>query len=469
MTAKLGGLAALVLACNPVGQPISTGGASNDGAGSGGEGSETATSESAGDGGAGPWVPVPGEDVDGDGAAVETDCNDFHAAVYPGAPEVFDGFDNDCDEAIDEDGVDQPAFGGYGRTAVGGAGGTVVRVSTLADSGAGSLREALDNAQGATIVEFDVAGEIVVESKLRVARPFITINGASAPSPGVTLRVGEAGGLEIGGTHDIIITHLRFVGPYEVGAIDPTNVPGLSVDGDTNPDGQASRIVVDHVTIEGTLGGGPDVWGTVRDLTVSYCMVSNSFSGSSVSFFGIEPYQTLQRMSWHHNAYIGNETHNPQLRADVRQFDFLNNVVTDWGQGATGDGRGFWIRIGDGEPTTSANIVGNYFASDFRPEFAIVYGDDPGPADDNGPAEPPTQGQVVTSSRLGQVWVADNRLPDGVLDRYSTVSESTLAVGADAVPVFPTETLRAATLAWVGVRDRTDAEAARLAATAPTL
>jgi len=42
-------------------------------------------------------------DEDGDGWEVdEGDCDDTNAAVFPGADEVCDGIDNDCDGSIDE-------------------------------------------------------------------------------------------------------------------------------------------------------------------------------------------------------------------------------------------------------------------------------------------------------------------------------------------------------------------------------
>jgi hypothetical protein len=48
------------------------------------------------------YYSAKGADGDGDGVAAPADCNDNNPAVYPGAPEVCDGLDNNCNGQVDE-------------------------------------------------------------------------------------------------------------------------------------------------------------------------------------------------------------------------------------------------------------------------------------------------------------------------------------------------------------------------------
>ena len=87
----------------------------------------------------------------------------------------------------------------------GGKGGRIVRVTTLAKDGPGSLAAALAM-KGPRIIVFEVGGAIDLEkSGLVIDEPYVTIAGQTAPSPGITIL---RGGIDVK-THDVKISHLR--------------------------------------------------------------------------------------------------------------------------------------------------------------------------------------------------------------------------------------------------------------------
>ncbi len=53
---------------------------------------------------------IPALDLDADGVLDDRDCDDEDDTVYPGADELCDDTDNDCDDLVDEDAVDQPEW-----------------------------------------------------------------------------------------------------------------------------------------------------------------------------------------------------------------------------------------------------------------------------------------------------------------------------------------------------------------------
>src|SRR5699024_3444748 len=87
----------------------------------------------------------------------------------------------------------------------GGRGGKVYVVTSLADSGPGTFREALE-AGGARIVVFNVAGIIHLKTPIHIRAPYITIAGQTAPGDGICIA-GETVDIN---THDVIIRHMRF-------------------------------------------------------------------------------------------------------------------------------------------------------------------------------------------------------------------------------------------------------------------
>ncbi len=87
----------------------------------------------------------------------------------------------------------------------GGAGGKIIRVTTLAKDGPGSLAEALAT-KGPRIIVFEVGGAIDLErSNITITEPYVTIAGQTAPSPGITIL---RGGIDVK-AHDVKLQHLR--------------------------------------------------------------------------------------------------------------------------------------------------------------------------------------------------------------------------------------------------------------------
>ena len=79
-----------------------------------------------------------------------------------------------------------PGAEGHGRYVTGGRGGKVIHVTNLNDSGTGSFRSAVSGSEKKIIV-FDVAGVIALKSDLKIGNN-TTIEGQTAPYPGITLR-----------------------------------------------------------------------------------------------------------------------------------------------------------------------------------------------------------------------------------------------------------------------------------------
>ncbi len=113
------------------------------------------------------------------------------AAVHAGAPAAAKG--------------STTAFSHPADPTRGGADGRVIRVTSLAKEGPGTLAEAV-RAKGPRIVVFEVSGAIDLgRDTLEIGEPYLTIAGQTAPSPGVTII---RGGIDLK-THDVIISHMR--------------------------------------------------------------------------------------------------------------------------------------------------------------------------------------------------------------------------------------------------------------------
>ncbi len=245
--------------------------------------------------------------------------------------------------------ADIPAFPGAeggGKFTFGGRGGKVITITSLNDSGPGTLREACEQG-GARIIVFNIAGIIHLKSPIIVRAPYLTIAGQTAPGDGICVA-GESFWVN---THDVIIRHMRFRrGETWVGRRDD------ALGG--NPTG---NVIVDHVSASWGLdeslsmyrhmydpGGGikEEKMGTVN-ITIQNCIISETLDTWNHSFGSTMGGENCALVR---NLWADCAGRNPSIGWNG-VFNFVNNVVYNWHHRST-DG---------GDYTSLFNMINNYY------------------------------------------------------------------------------------------------------------
>ncbi len=238
-----------------------------------------------------------------------------------------------------------PGAWGGGMFATGGRGGKVIEVTTLNDSGPGSLRAAVQE-RGPRIVVFRVAGIIQMTANIDIDNPDITIAGQSAPGDGICLANHS---LNIN-TRNVILRHLRVRRGRPEGGQGSDNIGG-------NPEGW---IIVDHCSTSWgmdenlslyrymkPLPGGGSVKLPTENVTVQYCISSEALNAGNHAFGGT---WGGQDSTFHHNLFACNTGRNPSIGMSG-EFDYRNNVIFNW-RHRTMDG---------GDETSMINVINCYY------------------------------------------------------------------------------------------------------------
>lgn len=253
-----------------------------------------------------------------------------------------------------------PGAEGFGATTLGGRGGRVIFVTTLADAGPGSFRAACE-AEGPRVVVFRVGGTIRLQRPIQVRNPFLTIAGQTAPGGGICLRDASFGIA----THDVVVRFLRSRLGDESGREDDC-IDLLN---------GARNCILDHCSATWSIDECLSTSGDVQDCTIQWCLIGESLNQSKHSK-GKHGYGSLARangpISWHHNLWIHNDARNPRLgdnygRGSSPRFDVRNNVIYDFGGTASGLTQGKF----------EANYVANYLrpGPSSRAKAPITLGD----------------------------------------------------------------------------------------------
>ncbi len=231
-----------------------------------------------------------------------------------------------------------PGAEGAGRYTSGGRGGIVCEVTTLEDSGPGSLREAVAQ-KGKRTVVFRVSGTIRLKSELKIGNRDLTIAGQSAPGDGICI----ADRAVVVNADNIILRYLRF----RLG-------DSLRTEEDALWGRYRNDIIIDHCSASWSVDECMSFYSS-RNMTIQWCLIAESLYLSTHSN-GAHGYGGIwggTNVSFHHNLFAHHSSRTPRFdgsNALCINVDYRNNVVYNWGfNSAYGGERG------------TINMVANYY------------------------------------------------------------------------------------------------------------
>lgn len=236
--------------------------------------------------------------------------------------------DSDSDPILDDEvsyGVLAfPSAEGAGAYATGGRGGKVLFVTTLADSGEGSFRWAIQQNGPRTIV-FNVSGEIELRSSIVLSgseHSNLTIAGQTAPQGGITIKGAP---LQFYNVQNIVIRYLR---------VRPFNSQGAGEGNDAITCMSCRYVIYDHLSVSGGGDETIDFWhfggSQSGNVTVQRVLTGESQNGGLAGGEQTpDVWRTLTYFSSHHNLSIHGYNRMPSNAAGGTH-EYVNNLIGNW-------------------------------------------------------------------------------------------------------------------------------------------
>ena len=230
-----------------------------------------------------------------------------------------------------------PGAAGWGRFALGARASSapaVYHVTSLADSGSGSLRDAVSKPN--RIVVFDVSGVVKINSRVTFASN-LYVAGQTAPGEGITVY---GDGCSFSGASNIICRYLRWRMGH--GGTSGKDCAGIA---------NGRNMIFDHCSfswgLDETFSINPDGKGSGPDnITLQNCIFGQGLMTHSAGGLMQADYITLYR-----NLYVDNSTRNNKMKGRI---EYANNIVYNWSNGCV-------IMGGDSSGSSYCNIEGNLF------------------------------------------------------------------------------------------------------------
>lgn len=247
-----------------------------------------------------------------------------------------------------------PGAEGFGAYATGGRGGRVIKVTSLAADGPGTLQEAL-NVNAPRTVVFAVSGVIEADI-IRIPYGDVTIAGQTAPGAGITIKGRLCGAYQYG-VDNMIIRHLRIRPVYD------------GSDGEQFDGIQFSRnriLIFDHISVAFGVDETVDIY-EAQDVTLQWSTIE--MSGTSGHPEGAHNYGLISgpsggRVSVHHNLFAHHRNRCPAIANGPSEV--INNVIYNVRHGF----------VHHNPASSQFNIIGNHYIDGADDTLIPFYFDD---------------------------------------------------------------------------------------------
>jgi hypothetical protein len=202
---------------------------------------------------------------------------------------------------------------GFGAKATGGRGGKIVKVTTLAPSGPGSLQAALD-LPGPRIVVFAVSGVIVGDVVLRQGD--VTIAGQTAPGAGITIQ-GRLHQDPSRRVKNVVMRHVRVRSPYDGSPGELFDTLGLQ---------NADVVMIDHCSFSWGVDDVVDL-SNATDVTVQWSTIAESATVGhprGQRNHGLMAGKNSRKITLHHDLFAHHGNRAPAMASGPAE---MKNVV----------------------------------------------------------------------------------------------------------------------------------------------
>lgn len=200
----------------------------------------------------------------------------------------------------------------------------VIKVTSLADSGSGTLRECVVQATPRVCV-FEISGRMKLASDLVVTEPDLIVVGQTAPSPGIMIT---NGGFNVQ-THDVRIEHLTIRAGDDSTGTDPAARRDLTIQGSA-----ANNIRLKNLSLSWGVDSNVSFFGAVDNVTLQDSIIAEALWHSihplGARGNGIFVGEQADKIFFVGNLLAANNDRNIRWKYNT-SGEMINNVIFGWG------------------------------------------------------------------------------------------------------------------------------------------